>query len=288
MLSVAVRFSIAFGLCCGVLAGALAGGCAVTSIDLTRLGSADSQTPARYDDRAFATVVRENVKDGLVDYRHLAAHRDSLDGYAALIAAVGPTSTPGLFPTRDDRTSYYINTYNAGILLAVLHAGVPETIHTLRVGSVDHRFRLAVDGSQLPIGELRKMAIASSGDDMRVVLALCDGAVGSPSLHDQPIRGRGLDETLRLLARRAMDNHRIVSVDHEQQRLLLSVDLIRQRDAFIAYHRKQTGAGQATMLNVALHFASGVRRQWLSTAVGYTEGLIPFDRRLNRWPPQRD
>lgn len=258
-------------------------GCAVPSYNLEPIRPAGLESPTSYDDRPWAAVVRENVKDGLVDYRHLSAHRESLDAFLRMISTVGPNRTPAQFTTRDARTAYFINAYNAGVLLAVLDAGVPETMRSLAAGSIDQRYRLRVDGQSRTLAELRRIAVESSGGDMRIVFALCDAAAGSPPLHDQPFREHGLDDTLRQLARRAMNNHRMVTIDHEYQRLLLSVDLATRRQAFIAYYRAQTGAGQATMLNVVLHFAGRVRRQWLNTAVGYAEGLIPFDRRLNSW-----
>jgi hypothetical protein len=41
------------------------------------------------------------------------------------------------------------------------------------------------------------------------------------------------------------------------------------------------------MLSVLLLMAGGVRREWLNTAVGYPEGVIPFDRALNAWKSER-
>ncbi len=267
------------------LALAIIVGCAARSADLQPIRPAGIETPTSYDDRSWATVVRENVKDGLVDYAHLSAHRDPLDAFLRMISTVGPNRTPKPFAARDAKTAYYINTYNAGVLLAVLDAGVPETMRSLAAGTIDQLYRLRVDGQSRTLAELRNLAVESSNGDMRVLFALCDAAIGSPPLHNQPVRAHGLDETLSQLARQAMDNHRIIAIDHELQRLLLSVDLAAHRQAFIAYYHAQTGAGQATMLSVVLRFAGNVRRQWLNTAVGYAEGLIPFDRRLNSWPP---
>ena len=47
-----------------------------------------------YDDRLWAIVVRENVSDGLVNYTHLATHREPLDAYLNMVAGIGPTRTP--------------------------------------------------------------------------------------------------------------------------------------------------------------------------------------------------
>mgnify|MGYP000561975161 CR=1 FL=1 len=263
-------------------------GCVAPTANLGRQEQGLDTPSVEYDDRALATVLRENVRDGLVDYKHLASHRKPLDEYLSMIARTGPTRDPNSFLTRQARLCYYINAYNAGVLAAVLHADVPDSMHDFRRGPLDQRHRLRVDGRYTTLAELRHQTTTLAEGDMRVAFALCDAAVGSPALHDQPFRPLGLEEVLRRLASRAMDNHHIVTVDHAKQRLMLSTMLTTRRDEFINYYKVQTGAADATMLNVVIYFASNVRRQWLNTAVGYPERTAPFERGLNRWtPPER-
>ncbi len=242
-----------------------------------------SDAPTRYDDRPWATVVRENVKDNLADYGHLAAHSQPLHDYLAILASIGPTQAPSAFPLPEDRVCYYINAYNAAVVAAVLAADVPDTVHDVTSGSIDRRFRVTVDGRPRTPADLERLAIEASDLDMRVVFALCDGAMGSAPLSNQPFRPAGLDDRLRELAEQAMDNAHMVTIDHERQFLMLSTTLSTRRDEFIQFYMRKTGAREATMLNVLLHFAGPVRRQWLNTAVGYAERMLPFDRRLNRW-----
>lgn len=263
-------------------------GCTAPTADLSRQEQGFDINSIEYDDRALATVLRENVRDGLVDYKHLASHRKPLDDYLSMIARTGPTRDPNSFLTRQARLCYNINAYNAGVLAAVLHAGVPDSMHDFRRGPLDQRHRLRVDGRYTTLAEIRHQATTLAEGDMRVAFALCDAAMGSPVLHDQPFRPLGLEEALRRLAGKAMDNHRIVTVDHAKQALMLSTMLTSQRDEFVTYYKTQTGAADATMLNVVIYFASNVRRQWLNTAVGYPERTAPYDRSLNQWtPPER-
>lgn len=240
--------------------------------------------PMVYDDRDWATVLRENVGDGLVDYVHLAAHREPLDRYLARINVCGPRSTPDAFPSREDRVCYYVNGFNAGVLAAILRAGVPGDVSSVADGWLQDRFRVRLDGEWVRLREVESKLVEESGDDGRVLFALCDGAAGSPPLHDQPLRPGGLDETLRLLARKAMDDHRIVAVDHARQELLVATWLTARQSWLIGSYERRTAARDATMLNVLLEFAGSTRRDWLNTAVGYPVRMIPFDRRVNRKP----
>ena len=267
---------------CGV-ATCLAWGCAPAPVRLYEPAARPTTAPATFDDRDWAAVLRENVKDGLVDYDHLSSHSGPLDRFLRMLAVMGPKTTPDLFRSRRNRVSYYVNAYNAGVLKAVLHEGIPATMHDARRPPLDRGYHLLIDGQVWTPGDLREAARVESLGDARVEFCLCDAAVGSPPLSNQPLRPDTLDTQLRQTARQAMEDQRIVSVDHAGRRLNVAVVIWQRRSEFLDYYRRQTGSGSATLLNVLLHMASGVRREWLNTAVGYDEGVIPFVRDLNRW-----
>jgi hypothetical protein len=236
----------------------------------------------RYDDRPWATVLQENVENGLVDYDRLAKNREPLLDYLRIIAATNPEQTPDQFPTPESRLAFYVNAYNAAVLAAVLQAGIPETVHSLALRTFDQRNQVLVGERWLSLAELRRRAVAAAAGDARVIFTLCDAAVGSPPLTDQPLQADELDAQLQSIAQHAMNNPNVVTVDHEHQALEVATWMLGHRDMFFNDYRRQTGADSVTMLNIVLHFASRVRRDWLNTAVGYPVRLIPFDRRLNQ------
>lgn len=265
--------------------GLLSDGCAPPVVDLYDPSWTPSQVPARFDDRDYATVLRENVKGGLVDYEHLAAHREPLERFLGMLAVMGPQTTPGLFVSRSSRLVYYLNAYNAGVLQAVLKQSVPQTMHDVRLRPFEQSYRLIIDGRQRTLAEVRESARRESNDDVRIEFALCNAAKGAPPLLDQPYRADTLHRQLRQVAQDALDHETMVRIDHEKQKLLLGTVIFLHRDAFIDFYARQTGARTGSILNALLDLASGVRREWLNTAVGYDVGVIPFDRGLNRWTP---
>jgi hypothetical protein len=252
-------------------------------VDLFDSKTAVGPAPTTFDDRDWATVLRENVKNGLVDYAHLQEHAEPLERYLATLARVGPVSTPDLFDSGPARLAYYLNAYNAGVLAAVLHEQAPPTMHDVRRRRLEHAYRLLVDAKPQTLADLRQAARTQSPGDARVEFCLCNAALGSPPLQNRPFRADTLDRDLRRVAREAMDNPRIVSVDHERERLNVALVIHQRRAEFLDSHRRQTGTKSPTLLSALLHLADGVRREWLNTAVGYSEGVIPFDRSLNRW-----
>jgi hypothetical protein len=258
-------------------------GCVPATVGLNTGPAAPvGETPQVFDDREWATVLRENVKSGLVDYPHLLAHRESLEAFLQLISVVGPKSAPQLFEGPHARLAYYVNAYNAGVLKAVVTESAPDTMYPPGKPALDHRYHLTVDRKTVSLHDLRVEARAAAEGDPRVEFALCAAALGSPPLADQPWRADMIPRQLDDAARLAMDNPRMVFLDHAVQRLLVGLPIDDQRQAFLDYYAKLTGAPAPTMLNVLLMLASGARREWLNTAVGYPEGVIPFDRALNK------
>ncbi len=240
-----------------------------------------TQQPTVYDDKPWAVVLLECVKEGLVDYKKLAADPSSLDAYLNYVMFVGPKTAPGFFNDDDSRLAYYLNVYNACVLKTVIARKIPETIHDLRLRKLEYNYRFKIDGDILVLATLREMIRRESKGNARVEFAMCDGAIGSPPLPSKPFRPQNLDEMLRRLAQEAMDNPNMVQVDHERQYLLVAQPLWHSREVFKAMYVRETNSSSATMLNCLMHMASGNRRQYLARATGYELRILPFDRKLN-------
>ena len=122
-----------------------------------------------------------------------------------------------------------------------------------------------------------------SRGDVRIEFCLCDAAVGSAPLWHQPFRGDELTAQLAKIARAAMCNPAIVFVDHRAEQLKVWAVIRQRRGEFLDFYRRQTSVNSPTLLNVLLHMADGPQRGWINSAVGYDEGVIPFDNSLNCW-----
>jgi hypothetical protein len=256
-------------------------------VDLYNKTWTPAPAPTTYDDRAWATVLRENVVDDLVDYDHLVGHAGPLQAHLGLVAVVGPRSTPQLFPTNTHRLAYYVNAFNAGVLQAVLYLGIPPTVHDVGLPPFEQTYRIRLDGKMRSLAEVRRMAYAEPGSDARIVFAMCNAARGSPPLSGQPLRPSTLWQQLQRLAREAMENPRLVKVDHENRRLLVGNAIFHNRKAFLSFPADRTRSGRTapSVLSALLSMAGGARREWLNTAVGYEVRALPFDRSLNRRKP---
>src|SRR6476660_1619142 len=76
--------------------------------------------PYLYSDADWAEVLQQFSHHGLVDYAGLADHPGVLRRYYALLSKTGPSSTPDQFASRQQTVAYWVNAYNAMVILAVL------------------------------------------------------------------------------------------------------------------------------------------------------------------------
>jgi len=242
-----------------------------------------------YTDRDWAVVLRDHVRYGLVDYDTLRAKPEALYRYAALISVTGPESTPEQFPGRAQATAYYVNAYNALVLLAVLSQ--PPNIPTMEDISLPHLeedYRFVLDGSTVTLNQVERKMLAASGGDVRTLLATSRAAMGTPRLPGEPIRAETLDRQLAAAAADALDLPEILRIDHGTRSILVWQEILRRQNDFIEYWKTQRRVRTVYLFNVLLELASPQQRRALQTAVGYTFRPIAFDRSLNRWERKAD
>ena len=110
---------------------------------------------------SWEAVLQEFVDArGFVDYEGLAARRAGFDGYVATVEATGPRSDPDLFPSRNDKLSYYLNAYNALVFKGVLARG-PEEESVWRGAISGYNFfakmKITVGGEEMGLKKLEDL-----------------------------------------------------------------------------------------------------------------------------------
>lgn len=243
------------------------------------------ENPPIYNDRDWSAVLSDNVRDGLVDYEKLAAHREALDRFYALISVVGPTRAPDQFNTRTTKTAYWINTYNALVLLAVLQKYPCATVHDLSMPQLEYDYRFLVDGKSRNLWEVEGEMLADSTGDVRALFATSRGALGTPRLMSEPLRPESLESQLTQAAMDSLDNPDICAVDHVGRSILVWQTVLRRESEFVAYWQVRRRVKTAYLYNVLMDMASPSRQQTFQSAVGYQIRAMPFNRKLNKWPP---
>lgn len=236
-----------------------------------------------YSDHDWTLVLQKHVHSGLVDYDGLAADREALDRYYALLGITGPDSTPEQFTTPTEKTAYYINAYNALVLIAVLQSYPVSTVYDLALPSLEHEYKFTVDGRRTTLAQLEQQILTGSNRDVRTLFTLCAAAAATPRLRGEPYRAGNLDDELDRAAKREMDNPQICQVKQASRTIFVWQKILEHSDDFVAYWQERRRTQTAYLFNVLMDLSSAERRQELQVAAGFAFAAIPFDRSLNRW-----
>jgi hypothetical protein len=146
-----------------------------------------------YSDETFLELVGRYVTDDRVDYAAWHASTEdmaALDRQVALIAAVSPDSHPGLFPDRTSQNRYWINSYNALVVDAVLDYWPLESVKDVRLSLTSRLIPgkgffydrdVVVGGKKTNLLELEK-AFLRTQNDPRLHFALNCASGSCPAL----------------------------------------------------------------------------------------------------------
>lgn len=149
----------------------------------------------------YANVLAKYVSDeGLVSYAKLRADRRDLNSFLSIVALLPESTINGW--TKDDRTAFWINVYNAMTLSAVLEGYPIESRYYTsldypkksirQIPGVLDRAVHRVAGSDLSLSSIEAKVHETAGDEPKVQFALAVAAKGGPPLRREPFEGAKL------------------------------------------------------------------------------------------------
>jgi len=183
-----------------------------------------------FDFAGWDRLLRAYVDDqGRVDYEHVDSA--ALDAVLASAAASSPASDPSLYPTRDARLAYYIDTYNAAAWKDVI-VRLPK-LKKVRSQALSFFLltRFVVGGEPMSLLHIERKVAVPEFRDPRVHMALNCASASCPMLpreafftcHSRcPARSRGAEVRVGAEKRRA---RRGAKGDHP----LADLQMVRKR-----------------------------------------------------------
>ncbi|QDU65733.1 DUF547 domain-containing protein [Engelhardtia mirabilis] len=266
------------------------GGCKTLVAPLPAL--APTQPAAVPDPSLLARVLDARVDEGgNVDYAGLKTDAVALETFYAQIAAVSPDSDPQLFPSRDEQLAYWINAYNAAILVSVTRLypldsvadlGPPWYLFFLRDTAGFFYFRKQVFGGEaFDLYSFENKVIRERFGEARAHFALNCASAGCPRLPREPFRAETLDAQLDREARRFFAEPRNLTVDHEAGVVWLSQILEWYAEDFTA-ELGEVPDGVAPLVEYAARYApEQLAEELRGRAADYELRFVPYDWRLN-------
>ncbi len=182
---------------------------------------------------AFAAILQQHVRDGLVDYRALSEHPEALQQYLDQLAAVSERTFNGWVIPK--RLAYLINLYNATVLKMVADAypvrsfqrvsgwfGDPFTEPSVRL--FDARITLTI---------LRDNIMRRHYAEPGIHFALVPAARGAPPLRNEPYQPDRLYEQLEDQVRVFLADPHNNEINLARERLELSPIFKRFQEDFV-------------------------------------------------------
>jgi len=259
-------------------------GCTLYTSSMSERIEIPAATPARnqLDLTPLGLALNRVVSEERLRPRALLEARPLLDTFLAQAAAIGPSTTPDAFATRDARLAYALNCRIACLLCSLIEISTPQAVPEKAPSDFERRFSFRVDGVWRTPADLAAMARGEAGDDWRIIFALATVTGDGPAIPARPWLPDLLDAQLNHATRDALMSPRVARLDYgEIKQILFWRDLWEIRRDLIADYESRTGATDARMLNVLLEWAaSSFDRITLNSAVGYIERPMPSDRTI--------
>ena len=159
------------------------------------------------DHSSFARVLDRVVRDGRVDYLALRDDHAGLDMYIAQIARTNPAE----LESDNDRLAFWLNTYNALVLDAVLDNWPLASVRDVPgfFSKRSHR----VSAKNMSLQEIMNDKLRGGFSDPRVLFATVWACIGCAPLSPEPYSGRHVAEQLDKVVTAALLDERYVRVD---------------------------------------------------------------------------
>jgi len=159
------------------------------------------------DNSLLARVLKRVVRDSRVDYLALRDDRTELDMYLAQIARTNPAE----FGSDNDRLAFWLNTYNALVLGAVLDNWPLTSVRD--VPGFFSRRSHRVSGTDMSLREIMNDKLRAGFSDPRVLFATVWACIGCAPLSPEPYSGRHVADQLDKVVTTVLLDERYMRVD---------------------------------------------------------------------------
>ena len=218
----------------------------------------------RVDYGELADLLAGAVKDGgLLEPQEVRKRADRLDAQLKRLAVTGPTVTPDLFPTVEDRLAYWYNARAAWAVKLALIAGLPRQMPPTQL--LDRP--LPLDGRRMSLRRIDQ--ILARDADWGVLVASPCVLLQRAALPTTPFSAADVRSRVAERIDAFIDDDRRVVIDVQRRRIPFPPVLWRWRDWLIAQHHQMYRTRGAVLSTALLPYVTGSASRRLQDAVGY-------------------
>jgi hypothetical protein len=283
------RLGAGLGLALGLVAAC------TTTIHPTSTAKPLAPDAPAFSHRTYDEVLRRYVDDqGLVDYLGLQQNHGDLDRYYARLAATSPDNQPERFPEYSDRLAYWLNAYDAGVLVAVLSQYPIDSVRDVlppaplfflpRLSGFFVFTRIVLGERAISFRALENSVIRERFDDPRIHFALVCASMSCPKLRAHAYASAELEAQLDEDARRFMAEERGVQIDPVARKIRLSKIFEWYQSDFTGWLKRQ--GAEASLRAYVRRYLDDERRAALDACGDCAVEFMEYDWALNDQRPE--
>lgn len=203
------------------------------------------------------------TEDGLVRPDVLKDQEAKLDAQLKLLSITGPTATPQLFKTEDQRLAYWYNARAAWSMKLLLLADFPERIEWPETFA---RRQFKLDGRMMTLEEVDGILAADA--DWRTLAAAPCVCYQRAALPARALGADGIREAIAWRFRQFVESARF-DVDTEHKRVQVPPKVWAAREFLVRSYEQEYVTRDATLQTALLPYLEGASARKLQGAMGY-------------------
>lgn len=229
--------------------------------------------------------------NGRVDYERWHDSKDSiarLGSYLAAVSLYSPDSAPDRFATRSEELAYWIYGYNAYVVKSVLDNWPIESVTDLKAPieaikglGFFHRLRYRFGGEYFSLLGVENNKIRKQYQDARIHFVLNCASESCPVMRPTLPTGEDLETLLEKAAVDFVGDPRNVSVDHDNNRVLLSTIFKWFEKDFVNDLRMRGRPAERGLIDYVASVAPDELKNELASADDYEIEFRDYDWALN-------
>lgn len=262
-----------------------------------QLITSDAEIPQNFPEAGFSHDVLEALlrkyvdPAGRVDYETWHSTDEdlkSLDTYLAAVSRFSPENAPERFPSRQDSLAYWLYSYNAYVIKSVLLRWPLESVTDVKAPVeivrgfgffYSQRFLFGEESYSLYTVENKK--IRATYQDARIHFVLNCGSESCPVLRPELPTGDALEPFLSKAAADFVGEPRNVSIDHENEQIVLNEIFKWFRRDFINDLRHRGLPSERGLVDYIASVAPASLRAEIERATGYKIVFDEYDWSIN-------
>ena len=177
----------------------------------------------KFDYSLLVNLLNKYVDGEKVNYKEMVKEKENLFRFTEQLAKISPDSHEKLFPTRNDKFSYWINAYNAFILETIVKDYPVESIKDINfIGVTVWLNKNMLGGEKISFKSLEDDIIRERFKDPRIHFAINCASISCPPLINEAYFPEKLDEQMERSTKKFINNESNFRVDEDKKIIYIS------------------------------------------------------------------